>query len=412
MSTSDDLLLVRASDVAPEPVVWLWQGRIAIGTTTMIAGNPGLGKSQLMAYLSAVVTTGGRMVDGSTAPDGDVIYLTAEDSFGSTVVPRLLAAGADLRRVHFLDGVAPEAGQERGFDLVRDCQALDALMYRRPGVRLVIIDPVTAYLGATDSHRTSEVRGVLRPLERLAQAHHAAVVLVSHLNKGGGAEAMTRVTGSLAFVAAARSAYLVTRDPQDEDRRLLLTVKQNLAVEPEGLAFTVEGELVEGRDDARIPTSRIVFLPGTVTTTADEALAAQRAAGDNRSERSEAAEWLREALAGGLRPRRDVERQAKADGLHWRTVQRAAKDLGVSMSRSGFGAGSIWTLPPSFVPPDPHSCQLSDVARIDSCGTNGTNGGPPSESVELELVVTTGAEQPAEVDPSDDEEDRPDAVSF
>lgn len=411
MSTSDDLVLVRASDVAPEPVVWLWDGRIAIGTTTMIAGNPGLGKSQLMAYLAATVTTGRRMVDGSVPPDGDVLYLTAEDSFGSTVVPRLLAAGADLRRVHFVDAVAADAGQERGFDLVRDCRALDALLYRRTDVRLVIIDPVTAYLGATDSHRTSDVRGVLRPLERVAQAHHVAVVLVSHLNKGGGAEAITRVTGSLAFVAAARSAYLVTRDPQDENRRLLLTVKQNLAIEAEGLAFTVESELVEGQQGASVPTSRIVFLPGTVMMTADEALAAQTE-GRDRSKIEEAADWLRAALADGPRTTAELERLAKADGLAFRTVERGAKVAGVTRVRAGFGVPAHWTLSTPLPPTDRHSRQLSDVAGMADLGGNGERGGQQSESGTLPLVAPTGGESRADLDGFDNAEDSTDAVSF
>lgn len=413
-ATSHDLVVLRASDITPEAVTWMWDGRVAIGTTTMVAGNPGLGKSQLGCFLAAAVTTGGTMPDGSRVPLGDVLYLTAEDHFANTVVPRLMAAGADLSRVHFIDCVRMAAmdGQtrERGFDLVRDVPALDALLYQLTDVRLVIIDPVTAYLGATDSHRTSDVRGVLRPLERVAQAHHVAVVLVSHLNKGGGAEAMTRVTGSLAFVAAARSAFLVVRDPQDEDRRLLLCVKQNLAAEPDGMAFTVEGVTVEGQHGP-IPTSRIVFSTDVVTVTADEALAAQSQGRDGGSETDEARAWLLDALADGARPKQELERQAKEDGLAWRTVQRGAKVLGVQSSRAGFGLPAIWTLPAPVAPSAPQSRHVSGLAQLDDLGATGVSGPRESARPPIKAVPRHGGESPAAQPTADDVDGGPDALA-
>lgn len=399
-STSQDIVVRRASDITPCAVTWFWPGRIALGATTMIAGNPGLGKSQLMAFLTAQTTAGGTMPDGSQVPVGDVLYLTAEDDFASTVIPRLLAAGADVSRVHLVDCVRLQGQdgetRERGFDLVRDVPALDALLYKLPDVRLVTIDPVSAYLGKAKGNDTFDVRGVLGPVERVAQAHHVAVVLVSHLNKNSGTEAMTRVTGSMAFVAAARSAYLIARDPQADDRRVMLTVKQNLAPEPAGLSFTVEGALVDGGHGS-IPTSRLVFTDDVVTVTADEALAAQSTAGEERTARDEAIDWLQEALADGARPRRELEQQAKADGVPWRTVHRGAKVLGVTMTRSGFGAGSIWTLPAPSVPRDEHSCHVSGLARMGESGTNGADQAAIPAPRPLKAVAAPRGE-------SDDEE--------
>lgn len=394
-ATSHDLVVRRASDITPCAITWFWPGRIALGATTMIAGNPGLGKSQLMAFLAAQATAGGTLPDGGHVPQGDVLYLTAEDDYASTVVPRLLAAGADVSRVHLVDCVrmAGQNGQprERGFDLVRDVPALDALLCRLPGVRLVTIDPVSAYLGNANGNDTSDVRGLLRPLERVAQTHHVAVVLVSHLNKGGSSEAMKRVTGSGAFVAAARSAYLVTRDPQADDRRVILVLKQNLAPEPAGLSFAVEGALVHG-EQGPIPTSRLVFTDDVVTVTADEALAAQSMVAEERTARDEAIDWLQEALADGARPRRELEQQAKADGVPWRTIHRGAKVLGVTMTRSGFGAGSIWTLPAPSVPRDEHSCHATEAARMGTSGTNGAEGGVTPERRPLKVVGGKGGE--------------------
>lgn len=401
-------VLERADAIAPQPVSWVWPGRIARGKTTLVAGHPGTGKSQLTCALTAAVTTGGRWPDGTTAPRGSVVMLSAEDDAADTVVPRLLAAGADLSRVHILQAVrdVSEDGRavERGVRLDRDVAVLGQTLAQLGDVVMVTIDPVTAYMGGTDTHRTSDVRAVLAPVEALAQREGVAVVAVSHLNKAGGAEALTRITGSLAFVAAARAAYLVVRDPEDETRRLLLAAKSNLAVEPPGLAYTVAGVAVTA-GGYEIPTSRVEWCAGTVDMRADEVLAQVTADPEARSERDEAVEWLREALANGPQPRRELERQAKADGLHWRTVHRGAKVLSVTMSRSGFGAGSIWALPAPFVPPDPHSCQPPDVARMGSVGTNGGGEAAKSAPPPRKATGQHGGESPtddeAEMEASD-----------
>lgn len=343
----------------------------------MIAGNPGLGKSQLTLWLAAVVSTGGAWPDGGNAPAGDVLLVSAEDDPADTIRPRLEAAGADLARVHILDAMRETStdgvDRERGCDLSRDVPAIAVALAARPAVKALIVDPVTAFLGGTDGHKTGEVRGLLRPLERLAQDRGIAIVLVSHLNKGGSSEALMRVTGSLAFIAAARAGFLVVADSEQPERRLFLDAKNNIARKADGLVFTVEEATIpSGWRDGRIATSRIVWTGETATVTADEALAAQATAGEDRSAREEATDWLRDALAHGPRPRRDLERAAQADGLAWKTIQRGAKVLGVTMTRAGFGAGSIWALPAPFRPSDRHLGHPSDVAPMETDGPNGT----------------------------------------
>jgi len=204
------LITRRVSDIESKPVSWLWHGRIARGKVSIIAGNPGLGKSQVTASIAAIVTTGGRWpVDRSECTPGDVIFLSAEDDPADTMRPRLEAAGADLHRVHVMDAVisgytGEGKQQNRAFNLQTDIEALSAKLAELEGVAAVVIDPITAYLGDVDSHRNAEVRALLAPLSDLAAKHRVAIIGVSHLNKAAGTEVLMRVTGSLAFVAAAR----------------------------------------------------------------------------------------------------------------------------------------------------------------------------------------------------------------
>ncbi len=407
--TVSRLELARADSIAPEPIRWLWPDWIALGKTTIIAGHPGLGKSQLTCWMAAAVSTGGPLPGGGRAPLGDVILVSAEDDPADTVIPRLMAAGADLSRIHLLQAAyvtTPDGREtERGFNLQEDVPTLAATLAGLPDVRLVVVDPITAYMGKSDTHRTSDVRAVLRPVERLAQAMGVAIVMISHLNKGGGNEALMRVTGSLAFVAAARAGYLVARDPENDDQRLFLSTKINIAPETSGLAFCVEGI----RLDCGIGTSRIAWTGEPVTVTANEALAAQGTTVDpsERSRTDEAADWLQEALADGPQPPKVLQAWAKRDGLAWRTIQRA-KVPGLDRGRAGFGTGSLWRIDPPFAPTDTHSRHDSGSGANGANGANGTVC-PTSHGGRITLTDTlAGGESPTSLD----DKEAADAESF
>jgi hypothetical protein len=209
---------------------------------------------------------------------------------------------------------------------------------------MVIIDPITAYLGDTDSHRNAEVRAVLAPLAELAAKHRAAILAISHLRKSGDGDAILRVSGSLAFVAAARAAYLVIRDPGDDRRRLFLPVKNNLGDDRTGYAYHIESTLLPGG----IETSSIIWAPETVTTTADEVLSQGAAA---RPKLDAAMDWLGELLARGPLAQAEVQAAAGTAGHAWATVRRAASEIGVSKDKDGYGGGWVWSLD-GMVPPD------------------------------------------------------------
>lgn len=338
------LILTRVSDVEAQEIRWLWCGRIALGKVTVIAGHPGLGKSQLTAFIAAKVTTGGAWpnADGF-APLGSVIMLSCEDDIADTIRPRLEAAGADLTKVDAVEGVYSVKGARRVFHVKDDMPHLEAALDRVEGVKLVIIDPITAYLDGEDSHNTGDVRSALAPLQDLAMQRGIAVVVVSHLNKSGGSgRAVNAVTGSGAFVALARGAFLIEKDADDPERRLLLPIKNNLAQSP-GLAFRVREKLL----DNGIRAPFLEFENGTVDITADEALA--QASGPRRSGGSaleDATLFLIEHLEFGPMPAKEMGDLAMAAGISRKTLRKAHVELGViSRKDAGKNGGWIWALP-------------------------------------------------------------------
>jgi putative DNA primase/helicase len=353
------------SDVQPVPVQWLWPGRIARGKVTLIAGDPGLGKSQLTATLAACVSAGGSWpVDRAACPRGNVLILNAEDDAADTIRPRLDAAGADVSRVHVVEAVREfgEEGRitERAFNLVRDLDTLKLVARNVGNVVLVVVDPISAYLGGTDTHRNADVRAVLAPLSALAGEIGAAIIAVSHLNKAGGYDANMRVTGSIAFVAAARAAYLVVRDPQDPSRRFFLNTKNNLGPDQgNGLAFRVASATL----DNGIATSRLQWEATPVALTANEALTAIAGDPAARSALTDAMDFLQDVLANGPASAREVQDAARAAGHSRATLQRAKNTLGIVADKEGFLGGWRWSLPSKMFK-SPEGAQARNVSTF------------------------------------------------
>lgn len=358
----------RMADVQAKPIRWLWPGRFARGKVSMLAGNPGLGKSQMTASMAAIVSTGGLWpVDRLRCERGSVVFLSAEDDAEDTIRPRLEAAGADLNRVYTLDAVSEGVNAQgepiaRNFNLKTDLANLEALLDTLGDVALIVIDPITAYLGDTDSHKNAEIRALLSPLSDMAAKHGAAVVCVSHMNKSGSSEALMRVTGSMAFVAAARAAFLVARDPEDALRRLFVPLKNNVGNDQSGLAFTIESHRLKGG----IETSRVSWEAEPVTTTADEAMSPQEAS-EEKSEIGDAKQFLIGILSDGPVPSKQVRSDADGAGYSWRTIQRAQKQLGVEAVKKGKSGGWVWQLPPKNAT-ESEECHTKCVAAFGDLG--------------------------------------------
>jgi len=336
-----------------------------LGKTNLVAGQPGGGKSQLTVAMAAPVSTGSNWPDGASCPQGSTIFISCEDDVGDTIVPRLLAAGADLSRVHVLDWVrkpAPDGQsfEQHLFNLSRDVQTLQAFVEEVGDVRLIVIDPISAYVGGIDSHKAADVRGALAPLQTLAAETGAAVVLVAHLNKGSGdGSAMARVGGSGAFVAACRSAWLVEADPQDEERkrRILTPLKNNIGDDKTGFAFSIESVELRG-----IETSRVVFEPDPVVVSASELLRGQQQTDEERGALEEALDFLRDFLKDGAKTTKSVEKATKEAGIATRTIERARAKLKIRARKSDSGAW-LMVLPDTKLRQDRQDRQQNGTAQ-------------------------------------------------
>ncbi|WAJ27044.1 AAA family ATPase [Antarcticirhabdus aurantiaca] len=351
---ADVPVVTSLSDVTPQPIEWLWPGRFAMGKVSMLAGQPGLGKSNLALWIGAQVTRGGRWPEGEgTAPEGDVILLSAEDDPTDTIRPRWDAAGGDPARARVVEAVRTGKGQ-RGFDLGRDVAMLGDILAQQPDTRLVIIDPVSAYLGSIDSHRNTDVRGILAPVQKLAEEHRVAVLLVSHLRKAGG-EAINAIQGSGAFVAAVRTACIVTKEvevtegedghkqKEETGRRILSVAKNNLG--PDGDEQSLAYRIVV-RDNGDGITAPAVSWDGRVKISADEALNPSVREERRGKKIDEARALLRRLLKEGAMPAIEVKTRAGELGIGERTLEAAKADVGViAKKEQGRGGRWMWHLP-------------------------------------------------------------------
>jgi putative DNA primase/helicase len=358
----DDAEILCAADYPAEPIEWLWAGRIPIGKVTLLVGDPGNGKSLVALDIAARVSRGTPWPDEqksraesqesrartSGSPlstldsrlPGSVLILSAEDDLRDTIRPRLDAAGADPSRVFILPSIA---------DLRHDLKKLRAALDRTPDCRLIVIDPVNAYVGPGDSHFHTIVRRVFQPLAKLAAEKGLAVLAVSHLRKHDGA-AIQRAAGSMGFVAAARAVWTVCQDHTQPGRHLLLPLKNNFVADMRGLAYTIKSTptvpLKEGRYEGSSAPA-ISWQTEAVTVKAAEALTpVRKPRGPEAAELKLAMNWLRQELADGPKSAFLISTEGVfCGGFNERTLRRALAELGGETRKQPYHGEWEWSLP-------------------------------------------------------------------
>jgi putative DNA primase/helicase len=326
------VILKNGSDLVPTPIQWLWRDWLALGKLHILAGAPGQGKTTIALAIAATVTIGGRLPDGARCDVGNVLIWSGEDDPADTLLPRLLAAGADKSRCYFVEGTRIN-GEVQSFDPARDMLALERQANAIGGIRLLVVDPVVSAV-AGDSHKNTEVRRALQPLVDLASRIGAAVIGISHFSKGGqGSDPASRVVGSIAFTAVARVVLVAAKvtGEDGEQRRILARGKSNIGPDSGGFEYDIaQAEPLPGINASYIAWGK------SVDGTARELLAEP----DDQSDRSaldSACEFLNDILAGGMTPSKTVEDDARAAGITKATLRRAREKLGVKPVKGATG---------------------------------------------------------------------------
>jgi putative DNA primase/helicase len=343
------LEIVRASTIEMAAYDWLWPDRFAVGKLGLIAGLPDEGKGQILCDMAARVTRGDKWpCNEGTAPQGNVVLLTAEDDPADTVVPRLAAAGANLERI-FIVKMVRDGDKRRMFSLVSDLELLRQTVIEAGNVKLLQVDPFSAYLGhgKIDSFRTTDVRSVLAPVVDFAMELKVAVVGILHFNKKTDVtNALLRISDSLAFGATARHVYGVVNDAENK-RKLFVRAKNNLAKAADNaLAYCFSACEVGTDTKTKKPiwAPHILWQDKYVDVTAAEAM---QAATETRSPvaRDDAKKFLSEILAAGPVLKAEIEEAAEANGISERTLFRAKAELNITAKRDGQNGGWRWHPP-------------------------------------------------------------------
>jgi archaellum biogenesis ATPase FlaH len=310
----------NAAYIQPEEIEWFWNNKIPSGALTVLAGNPGSGKSYLSLYLASVVSTGRPWPDcQEKTASGSVLLIGDEDDPAKVLVPRLIQLKADLTKIEIVNG---EQGDEY-FDLTLHLKMLHNKLTEMGNCRLVVIDPITAYLGQTNANSNAEVRAVLGPLANLAAVQEITVLGINHFNKKQGDSFIYRGLGSTGFVAQARSAWGVLIDKDDRETRIFCPIKSNYCIDPTGLTFKI--------------------IDGAIEFGADPWVGHIDDAGNNTTKKiDEAVEWLRSCLKDGPVSSTTILEEGDKKGFARDLCYRAKEKLKIRPFKTGFGDEGQW----------------------------------------------------------------------
>ncbi len=334
------LKVYNLQDIAPQPVTWLWPQRFPVGKFCMLAGDPGLGKSYLTLDVASRISLGGKWPNGGDVPIGNVLIISVEDGMADTIVPRLTLLGADLKRIRCIGATVENSEETRAFNLQDHLQLLEDQILEFKAT-LLILDPVLAFTGNKDTHKSSDVRAVMAPLAEMADATQCTILAIIHLNKKSGEfNSIYRLTGSLDFAAAARSVMVVGKHPDIEGRRVFAPVKMNLSAMPPAIEFAfLDDGLFAWGQESTLEANDILSVPINP---------------EDKSTREQVKDFLLDLLHDGPMYAKDIWRAVDDHGYAKNTVRRAADDIGVqtwqNKGKAGAKGSPGWTW--GLLPPD------------------------------------------------------------
>jgi hypothetical protein len=324
--------ITTLSQVQPQQVDWFWTSWIPLRAVTLLDGDPGLGKSTITLDLAARASRGARMPPHAgdvVSEPCHVLLLGAEDNLAYTIRPRLDAAGADVSRIHALEAIKM-GDHERPPVLPGDLDLVQTMIIAQ-GIRLVIVDPLMAFLGTeTDSHKDQDIRQVMHQLKLIAERTGAAILVVRHLNKNVGGPAIYRGGGSIGIIGAVRSAMVVGKHPKNDKQRVLAINKCNLAAPPRSLVYAHE------------PVGNVARIGwvGECDLTAEDILAHSKPAKQGASDRCAVA--IGDYLGNGKKLVVEMEEYLKAQGFTASAIREGRKIAGVKAEKPGFGKDAAW----------------------------------------------------------------------
>ena len=349
-NADDGVVLRCGADLTPMPIEWLWLHWLGIGKLHILAGAPGQGKTTIALSIGATVTIGGRWPDGSRCAVGNILIWSGEDDAADTLLPRLLAAGADKSRCYFIEATRRD-GEVVPFDPARDLPQLQTAIEKIGGIKLLIVDPVVSAVTG-DSHKNTEVRRALQPLVDMGAACGCAVLGITHFAKGGqGTDPAQRVVGSVAFTAVARVVLVAAKvkGKDGEDARILARGKSNIGPDDGGFEYHLEqAEPIPGIQASRIAWGKSVEGSARELLTDPDDGAEQS---DDASVKNELPMLLWSELRDGPAPSKEVESALMGHGYSKKQIRNTREKMGVKPRKPNMAAAWFWELPPDFEPP-------------------------------------------------------------
>ncbi len=342
------IAIEKISSVQERKIDWLWKDRIAYGKITLFAGEPGVGKSQLLLYIASIISNGEKFhFENTYSEKSNVLLISGEDNAEDTIKPRLMALGANIENIFYVKGIKKldKKGNEY-YDVISLVDHISELEDEiiKNKYRLLIIDPITLYLVSIDENKNKEIRSALAIISALAERHNLAIVLNSHFSKPSGNTqrgAIYRVMGSIGFAAAARIVIAIAKDPEDPTRRLFVPIKNNLSQDQEGLVYKIKSVCL--RDG--IETSSVEWLNEKISQTANEILNPPIKIEAPKLE--EAKQFLNDILKYGSVSVREIRTKSEQLGISAPRLYKAKSELNIFENESfGNRRGKIWSLPP------------------------------------------------------------------